>query len=358
MFGLATLDILIGMAVVYTVLSLVVTTVNELVAQLLNLRGRTLLSGIRTLLDGFATTGAPRATAGPPEPRTTSEGAGSEAVVEARGAARPARGAGESWSDAFYRHPLVEGLRTRSVLVGRPRLPSYIPSHIFAATLLDLIAPADARGPAAFRAVRESVLALPAPLQRPLLLIVDEADGDVGRLRRGIERWFSDAMERVTGMYKRYMQWITITVAIVVTLAANANSTRIWSAFANGPALRAAAVSMATPLLSSRASTGSEPAPPAGDSVRMRLDSLASAVDRIGEAMEVGIPMGWLRGRLGDVTYWRASVMGWLLTVIAISLGAPFWFDVLNKFVMVRSAGRAPEEKPKPPEAMPPARGA
>ncbi|MEP6674686.1 MAG: hypothetical protein ABJA78_06015 [Ferruginibacter sp.] len=37
------------------------------------------------------------------------------------------------------------------------------------------------------------------------------------------------------------------------------------------------------------------------------------------------------------------TFVGWLLTALAISLGAPFWFDLLNKFVQIRGTG------PKPP---------
>jgi hypothetical protein len=37
-------------------------------------------------------------------------------------------------------------------------------------------------------------------------------------------------------------------------------------------------------------------------------------------------------------------VAGWLLTAIAMTLGAPFWFDTLNKFMVVRSTIK-PQEK-------------
>ena len=38
-----------------------------------------------------------------------------------------------------------------------------------------------------------------------------------------------------------------------------------------------------------------------------------------------------------DLGIWLERVLGWLLTGCAVSLGAPFWFDLLNKFVVVRS---------------------
>lgn len=37
-----------------------------------------------------------------------------------------------------------------------------------------------------------------------------------------------------------------------------------------------------------------------------------------------------------------AHLLGWFITLLAISLGAPFWFDVLNKIVNVRNAGVKP----------------
>jgi hypothetical protein len=34
-------------------------------------------------------------------------------------------------------------------------------------------------------------------------------------------------------------------------------------------------------------------------------------------------------------------------TGLALSIGAPFWFDTLSKFVNIRSAGTKPERKDK-----------
>ena len=49
-----------------------------------------------------------------------------------------------------------------------------------------------------------------------------------------------------------------------------------------------------------------------------------------------------------------ASVaLGWLITAFAVSMGAPFWFDLLNKFVNIRASGKAPEEEPKAPKEVP-----
>ena len=53
-------------------------------------------------------------------------------------------------------------------------------------------------------------------------------------------------------------------------------------------------------------------------------------------------PGGW-----GDQIYWHW--LGWLVTALAVSLGAPFWFDLLNKFIVVRSTVKPKEKSPEEP---------
>jgi hypothetical protein len=42
---------------------------------------------------------------------------------------------------------------------------------------------------------------------------------------------------------------------------------------------------------------------------------------------------------------WALKVFGLLLSALAVSLGAPFWFDTLSKFMNVRGAGKVPDAK-------------
>ena len=82
-------------------------------------------------------------------------------------------------------------------------------------------------------------------------------------------------------------------------------------------------------------------------------------------AYALSIPIGWVsKGTSQDVKYgqirptgiWEARdrflqhIVGWLLTALAATLGAPFWFDTLNRIISIRSSGKAPEERPKPPK--------
>jgi hypothetical protein len=42
------------------------------------------------------------------------------------------------------------------------------------------------------------------------------------------------------------------------------------------------------------------------------------------------------------------KIIGLLITTIAVSFGAPFWFELLNKLVNLRMAGRNPREAAAP----------
>jgi hypothetical protein len=57
---------------------------------------------------------------------------------------------------------------------------------------------------------------------------------------------------------------------------------------------------------------------------------------------------GWnFRGPNGWFNQIQWHWLGWLLTTLAISLGAPFWFDLLNKFIVIRSAVKPHEKSPE-----------
>ena len=89
--------------------------------------------------------------------------------------------------------------------------------------------------------------------------------------------------------------------------------------------------------------------------------------DSLTELQSLSLPIGWASGVEGQpwpglhfwegafwvnwATQFRVHIFGWLLTALAISLGAPFWFDLLNKFIVVRATvkpqEKSPEEKSK-----------
>jgi hypothetical protein len=75
------------------------------------------------------------------------------------------------------------------------------------------------------------------------------------------------------------------------------------------------------------------------------------------EINKLGLPIGWTRNvnvppdppdprQFYGLSWqaWAMRVLGWLITALALSLGAPFWFDLLNKFIVIRGTVK-PKEK-------------
>lgn len=308
MFGMQILDIAIGLIFIYLILALTCTAINELFAGWLDRRSKNLVMGIRSLL----------------EPSNAAEG-------------QPAEQAEQGLVSQFYAHPLITALQER----GAP--PSYIPSRTFALTLLDIIAPSSPGGPKTISDIRKAVEGLPqnSGLRRSLLVLIDEAGDDVNKVQKNLEVWFNNSMDRVSGWYKKRTQTIILFIALGVVGAINADTIRISKALSNDSALREAIVAQA------REYARSNPQATTTTSAQQRIEQ------NIDKLEQLGVPLGY-KGEVPDgFNWWMSKLLGLLLTAAAASLGAPFWFDMLNKFVNVRSAGKSPDEMAKPPEAPP-----
>jgi hypothetical protein len=328
--GLPALDLAIGLSFIFLILSLLASAVQEGIASLLALRAKTLLRGLRNMLDGT-------------EEKSTDNSAAS---LE------------------FYKHPLIRSLYRpahgllKRFATGDERLPSYIAPRSFALALLDTVAPDIATDPktqqkrddlnvVAYVTTALESANLPPEARRALLALVKDARGDIDTFRQNVEAWFDDSMARVSGWYKRQSQLILLALAVVVVLALNANTLTIGERLWKDPAVRAAVVQEAGKVEQPGA-TGDE----AQEDAQARLEEALENVDRL---EKLGVPLGWT-ANVEDPRHvsvaddpWRFvyhDILGWLLTVIAISLGAPFWFDTLSRLSRLRSTGKP--EQPLP----------
>jgi hypothetical protein len=316
LLGSTVLELAIGVVFIYLLLAIVCTAVNEWIARMFQTRGALLKQGILQLL-------APRDGA-------TGGAATAEADIVAK----------------FYNHPLVKAL------MGDDKHPSYMPARTFATVVMDLATPR-VPGSITFDDLENGIKndLPPGSLRTSLLAAIQSTNRNIDDAQRAIEGWYDDGMDRVTGWYKRKTQTWTMVLAILITIAVNADTVHIARRLWLEPALRAEFVAAAghppSPEASSSASSAGQL--PNGDNSSSEITSQAEDT--------LGLVLGWRdAGNLRDPLTWFERIIGWLLTIFAISLGAPFWFDVLNRFMNLRSAGKSPEERGKPPEKprMPP----
>jgi hypothetical protein len=319
MFGSTALEFAIAMTFIYLMLSLAVTSLQEGLAALARRRARTLFAGIGNLLRDPALT------------------------------------------QRIYDHPLVRSLHSGA------RRPSYIPSRTFALALLDSVTPAgETPNPAN---VATAIKNGDSDLHAALRLLMADAKGDYDRFVENVEVWFNSGMERVSGWYKRYTQGILMAIGAAFAIIANIDSLQMACVLWKDSTVRATLVAEAQQI-------DTAPPPPPIEPEEL-ADVVAAANVYMQPLRSVRLPLGWAEGSavgadpIGcgvaqpwpswNLSAWTAAVWlhwkGWLITMLAISLGSPFWFDLLNRFMSIRAGGKAPEERPKKPREEQPALG-
>ena len=213
---------------------------------------------------------------------------------------------GGSFAERFYGHPLIRALMQDG------EHPSYLPARTFARAVMDIATPLHA-GCLTFEQLEEGIKALPdSGARTSLLAVIQSSDRKIEGAEHAIEGWYNDGMDHVSGWYRRRTQLWTALVAAAITVAVNADTIRMAHDLWLEPMLRAGVA--------------------------------AAAIS--GHAADAVAPiLGWSGVTdWNNPSAWMARAAGWLATVVAVSLGAPFWFDMLNKIVNVRLAGKPPEE--------------
>jgi hypothetical protein len=303
MFNSSILDVLVGLIFVYMLLAILCTAANEWIASLTRRRGETLRRGITQLL----------------------EGQGIQGVTEHNG-----------FLDAFYNHPLIQSL------MHDDKHPTYLSPRTFAAVVTDLLTLAKP-GSINFSDLEAGGLALPdGQVKRSVLALMQRSNKQLEVAQNALEGWFNDSMDRVSGWYKRRTQIWTLVLAFILTVVANADTIQIVRKLWQGPAVRAAVVEQAK-------ARAAQPRPAAAPSDLSAANAPSQQVQLSDTEKEMlGDLIGW-HGTIRDNLHW-STFIGWMLTTLALTLGAPFWFDFLNKFMNIRFAGRSPNEGAKGPE--------
>jgi hypothetical protein len=347
MFGSGILEVAIGLVFIYFILSLVCLTINESISALLNLRGKVLKRSLEELV-------------------------------------------GPDRADALYKDPFITrsarppaaGTKQPSGKARVKRWPSYISPHGFALAMNRILEKTPATdkttSPAQAEAAPDSAAQArtpPAPNQafehyEPVRSVVETARLGAAMTAEvaSLEAWFNDAMKRVTGVYKRWSMLISGGLAVLVCVLGNVDTLALSNAFWRDPTARAAVTAAA--------------AAQAGKSQQSDTTSVESKViwlvelnkDLEKELQDVKLPLGWaipkpspgkdstglsVPGRTAPPPpvsdpdrrpqgwlAWLTKVIGLLISTAAVSMGAPFWFDLLQNLLKINLAGSGKNPEP------------
>jgi len=335
------LDVAIGLGVVFLLFSIVVSGINEWVAQASGRRGAFLRLGVMRLINDQA---------------------------------------------VFYRvlhHPLIGSLYRQRAAQGRP--PSYIEPKNFAVAIADVLIARASGAPSAHRepfsltvaalqaAIRSPVLAS-SPVSTALAPILDRAQGNIEKALTDIEAWFNSGMDRVQGWYKGHSNRALFVIGLMIAAAGNIDTIEIYHALNSSAPLRAAMTAAAEnvtktgkvgdiaiqdsqghalssgDIQSLRREAGSllAAAPPtwpigyaclnaelqknpSGTAAPFNADTWKSCAQEFTTTVKTRSASAWL-----------VKLAGWTLTALAGTLGSTYWFQLLCKAIDIRGAGRKP----------------
>jgi hypothetical protein len=196
--------------------------------------------------------------------------------------------------------------------------PNYLPPKAVALALADFARTSQAD---------PALVKLMTALKSELAVAGTQAIAIDGEVLFRIEQWFTEQMARTTSGYKRWTQLWTIALALLLTIAFDIDAGRMTNHLLSNAAVRSALASTASNEVAKQTLAEIQPT----------------------AATLAALPVGWTRpvsealGDGGPSTF--ATFAGWAISIIAIGLGAPFWFDLLNRLVSLRQTGPKPTDK-------------
>jgi hypothetical protein len=119
-------------------------------------------------------------------------------------------------------------------------------------------------------------------------------------------------------VYKRQVQWVTLGLAVLGVVLLGVDSISIAKSLSQEQGIRAAVTGAAQHASST---------------------ALKEAVNTLSA---FALPIGW-SVQPQSAGAWAMKAVGLAITVLAVSLGAPFWFDLLNKLANLRASGPKPQ---------------
>ncbi|GLW97098.1 hypothetical protein [Microtetraspora sp. NBRC 16547] len=277
----------------------------------------------------------------PPLAGATARDPGDPAVASTAAPSAGSAGEGESLTDLLHERlqEIDHSARGRTTI-------AQIPPARFAVALLEIAT--DMGG--VERLMRE-LDTLKSPLYRPVKAVWDRASHDVEAFRKGVEDWFDGEMERLTILYRRYVRWVIAALSLTVTVLFGMDALEYGKSLLNDNAYRSSVAAFAQ--------SGPDALEPLKERCEPGQDTYSCVTDVLSTPAFVQIfthaPVAVeMRADSGPAWSWRGGDWwsrvsspshwpGYLITLIALLFGAPFWWDIFRRVTGIRSRVSTPD---------------
>ncbi|MEO8210272.1 MAG: hypothetical protein ABI840_06900 [bacterium] len=308
------LDVIITLCFTYLLLALIVTTVGEIINTMTKNRSKLLQEALKSLFDNIT-------------PAT-------------KGVVSPV-------FDRISKNPFITILKGKG-----DKFPSYIPPNNISLAVMDLLNPAKVE--LTYEKLKElinnnSILSHDKNLRNLLLTLLNNSKGNVDNFILGVENTFNDCMERATGWFKRRAQIMSFIISLILVVALKVDTIQITNSLWSDKNTLDNAVGLATNFVNNskgntddiKVNTGESTTESPLKIINSQVDSIKGTVIQI---QEMKLPIGWEKTPNGFFGIF-IMIIGMLISTFAVYLGAPFWFDILKRFVHIRGTGKKPSDK-------------
>jgi hypothetical protein len=352
------IDIAVGVVLVWFLLAVTVAVVNELINRLLAVRAKQLWHALAQILDGAEAKGLVVTTLRLPGKRLETRPRNTTTTP-------PTPGAGVTFVPSapapsldclqrFYATDTIQALENHPKAGQKTRI-NHIPTSVFSQAIIEM---ATVGTDAAIKS-SDVVARLPeGRLKNQLRAISNVAQDDMKTFRDGVEEWFDGQMARLTAIYRSQVRLVVTVIGVVIAFGAFAlglrvDSLRLVSDLQRNENLRTAYASTGTAVAAAtNADLAAKGCPPDGAiTTTTTAPDIVCVANGLGKVK--GIDVSFARAepshpgqslgagvvdRLSSLYDWR-RIVGLLVTIAAIGVGAPFWWDVLRRLVGLRKPG-------------------
>lgn len=339
MFNSNIIDVALAIVFIYFLFSIIASSISEMITQIRNSRGNFLREALEKMLRDNLN---------------------------------------KDYSSMLYEHPAIATLKEKA-----SKFPAYISSDQFALSLIDVIAnesttvtfsqnqedfrisvkeePArDTNGFVITDRYNKFVYVVENKMQyssfKTMLRSFIANTTKEEELKKNIENWYNQYMERLGGWYGKKIRFRLFIIGISIALILNVDSVFMIQKIQKDTVLRNTLTQAATTYAKEH-----KAAPAEDSTLKGNLKQIKETYQEIGL---LDLPIGykktihydnfpnWSRQFLHWFFYrppidYLLKIIGLIITAFAVSFGAPFWFNVMNKLINVRSSIKPKEADAK-----------
>jgi hypothetical protein len=384
MTNLIVLDVAIGLIFVFLLYGLLATVIQEMLATLFDFRAKVLERAICRMLQD--------------KPLYTSRSKGLRGLFR-RKEKEPS---GNAFLNQFYHHPIVRFLgedETKKPSYLSKEIFSKVLIDLLLG--IETEPGKEVRNKITLALSTQKDDFINEKTKAQLLMYWNDANQEIEKFRASIEQWFDDTQVRCTGWYKKNTQYLLLGIGLIIAIAFNVDTISIAGKLQKDKDLRKLVVEQAEAYMNAHPDPYGELTTALSryekDSIALVSASEAPVLDSISQAklasdkqdiaaadsmlkrfhrsiqlsdslinediskMNGLIGLGWSRVKENHQPFvvksvdpipfgralcqfglglwsWFLTFIGWLITALAISLGAPFWFDTLSKVMQLKGS--------------------